>query len=67
MSLINNSTIHPKSPNKPGRHDPLEPVYSPDWDDLEKRARIMATYWQHVIELAKIEQVLENLGEREIA
>lgn len=39
-----------------------DPEYIPDWTDLEEKAEIMATYWSHVAQLARLEQTMERLG-----
>jgi len=56
-----NDSINPKVAldNSNGSN---EPVYVPDWKDLEERSQIMIAYWQSVVELAKIEQAMERLG-----
>ena len=60
MSQFHYTGKFPDLPNKLNGSN--EPVYVPDWRDLEERAKIMITYWQHVAELAKIEQAMDRLG-----
>ena len=50
--------------NKPDildKQTQLEPVYIPDWMAVEQEAQLMLDYWQHIAEIARIEQILENI------
>lgn len=41
-----------------------EPEYTPDWLAIEQTALLMLDYWQHIAEIARIEQILENIDGR---
>lgn len=61
MSHLNNITKHPQFLNNSDRLQPIEPKYITDWLAVEQKAMLMLDYWSAISEMARIEQILENI------